>query len=221
MDAHNDTYFNEFTLPVRRIGKVSLALAMLFSFLPAIYIAVIYDAMPTFAQIMGGYVLILSTELSYYFVEPISYFPVLGEAGTYMSFLAGSIGGVRVPAVAASQDAVGVEAGSRKAELVSSIAVGSSVICSMTMGFIAIMLGNVIFALVPPFVQSMFNYVMPAVFAPLFVMRFHGNVLVGLVSLAAAALLLFSGILPSYLNMLTTVIVTVAFGVWLCKRRMS
>lgn len=103
-------YFNDFTKPVRRIGKLSMGMAMVFAFIPAVYVAVAYNCMATVGQILGDMVLVWSAELVYYFVEPISYFPTLGEGGTYMTFLSGNISGVHVPASAAAQDIAGINA---------------------------------------------------------------------------------------------------------------
>ncbi len=215
----SNAYFDEFTKPVRKIGKLSLLVAIILSFLPAIYIAIAYNCMPTIAQIIGGYVMILSTEAVYYFVEPISYFPVLGEAGTYMSFLAGSIGGIRVPSVTVSQNSVGTEPGSQKAELVSSIAVAASVLCSMLMGFIAIVLGNLLFASMPKFVQSMFTYVVPALYGTLLMMYVPKKPIVAVFGLAIALLLRITKIIPGAFNMLLVVILTVAFGLYMFKNK--
>lgn len=217
----HDIYFQEFTKPVRRIGKVTLLLGILLGFIPAVYIALRYNAMPTTTEILGGYVMILSTEMSNYFIEPISYFPVLGEAGTYMSFLSGSIGGIRVPTVAESQAAVGTEPGSKKAEIVSSIAIAASVVCSMTMGFIAIVLGNVLFSIIPVFVQGMFGYVLPALYGTLAMMYIPRKPIVAVFAVVVSLILRLTAIVPNFLNMLIVVILTVGFGVYLAKRDMK
>lgn len=217
----NDVYFNEFTKPVRKIGKTFLLLAILFGFIPALYVGIRYDAMPTIGQFMGGWLMILSTEMAYYFVEPISYFPVLGEAGEYMSFLAGSIGAVRVPTVTVAQDELGVEPGSNKAEIVSTIAVAASVVCSLAMGFVAIIVGNLLFSVMPAFVQSMFDYVVPSLYGCLLMMRIPKDPSCALVAMVAALLLRFTAVIPTFLNMLIVVAVSVVYGIYRCKKMMK
>lgn len=216
-----DRYFEEFTKPVRKIGKVSLLLAIILGFLPGIYVAVTYDAMPTLAQIAGGWVMIMSTEFAYYFVEPISYFPILGEAGTYMSFLSGNISGIKIPSVTISQEEAGVQPGSREGEIVSSIAIAGSIILSMIMGFLAVVIGNVLFKYFPPMLQELFSYVIPAIYGALMMMYLpHKPVLAG-VGLVVAMLLRVTNIIPSFFNMLVTVFLTVAFGVYLGNKAMK
>lgn len=218
---NQNAYFEEFTKPVRKIGKTTLLLGIILGFVPALYIAFTYDAMPTMTQILGGYVMILSTEMAYYFVEPISYFPVLGEAGTYMSFLSGSIGAIRVPTVAESQSVIGTEPGSKKAELVSSIAIAASVVCSMTMGFIAIVLGNVLFTVMPPFLKGMFDYVLPALYGALAMMYIPKKPIIAVFGIILALILRSTSVIPSFLNMLVVVALTVGFGLYLAKKEMK
>ena len=82
-----DTSFEQsFTRPVIRIGRWTLLLAIPLCFLPAIYLWLRYGALPPLGAILTGWFLIASIYGSWYFVEPISYFPVLGLSGTYMSF---------------------------------------------------------------------------------------------------------------------------------------
>lgn len=49
-----------------------------------------------------------------WFVEPISYFPVVGAAGTYMAFLSGNISNMRIPCASMAQVAADVEPGTEK-----------------------------------------------------------------------------------------------------------
>ena len=46
-----------------------------------------------------------------WFVEPISYFPIVGAAGTYMAFISGNISNLRIPCAMIAQKAAGVEPG--------------------------------------------------------------------------------------------------------------
>lgn len=216
-NKNNDAYFNEFTKPVRKIGKSCLLGAIILGFLPALYVGIRYNAMPTSAQVLGGLVLIMSTELAYYFVEPISYFPVLGEAGTYMSFLAGSIGGIRVPTVTVAQETIGVEAGTQKAEIVSSIAVAASIVCSMAMGLTAVVIGNVLFAILPAFVKTMFSYVIQAIYGVLLAQNAPKKPMVAVFGLVLAMVLRLTAIIPSFFNMLVTVALCVVFGLYMAK----
>lgn len=219
--ASDDRYFNEFTKPVRKIGKIGLLLAILFGFIPGVYVAIAYDAMPTMAQIIGGWVMIASTEFSWYFVEPISYFPVLGEAGTYMSFLSGNATTIRIPSASVSQEIVDVKPGSHEGEIISSIAIAGSIILSMAIYFLAVVVGNVLFKYFPPMLQEMFNYVIPAIYGGLIMMYLPSKPALAGVALVIAMLLRVTNIIPSFLNMLVTVFLTVAVGIYLGNKQMK
>lgn len=218
MSTMDTQYFDEFTKPVRKIGKTFLALAIVFSFISPIYISIRYNCMPTGAEILGGYVMILSTEAVYYFIEPISYFPTLGEAGNYMSFLAGSIGGIRVIATLGSQDAVGVEPGSHKAEIVSVIAVAASIVCSMALNLFGIVFGQLMFAILPESITGMFDFVLPAVYGAMLYMYGKRNVPVFFLGLVIAIIFRMSP-MPGFLRMLLTVLICCATGVVMARKK--
>lgn len=66
----NDYFNNEYMPKMNRIGKIT------------------------------GYIGAISIISSFgvlWFVEPISYYPVVGQIGTYMAFLSGNISNMRVP----------------------------------------------------------------------------------------------------------------------------
>src|SRR5699024_981863 len=50
-------------------------------------------------------------------LEPITYYPTLGGAGTYLAFLTGNIANMCLPCSSAAQKAVNAEPGSRIAEV--------------------------------------------------------------------------------------------------------
>ena len=157
-----------FRNPIIKIGRRSMLLAILASFVPSIYLAIRYGALPELTYILGGWALIASTQAPYYFVEPISYFPILGTAGTYMSFLTGDISGMRVPATIVVQDVMKVEPGTAKAELVNTLAIAGSVITSTGFSIGAVIFGSVVLAILPESITGAFDFVLPAVYGATF-----------------------------------------------------
>ena len=98
------------------MGQTDQSLGYPLCFIPAGVLAIVYGAMPAVSDIFNGWLLIVAIYGIYAIVEPVSYFPVLGLPGTYMSFLAGNISNMRVPCSAVAQEAVGVVPGSKRAE---------------------------------------------------------------------------------------------------------
>ena len=160
-------------------------LALVATFIPSLYLLIAYGEMPKIQHIIAGYIMIASTQAPYYFIEPISYFPILGLSGTYMSFLSGSISGVRLPTVGIVQDIMGVTPGTHKAELINTLAVAGSVIVTTIGGLIAVTIGGTLINALPESVVGAFNYVLPAIFGSTF-----GNFAVKDPKIAVVALLL-------------------------------
>src|SRR5690606_14908977 len=137
MENKEALYEQHFTKQIIKWGRLTNLIAIPLCFIPAGVMALVFGAMPPVADILKGWVLIASIYGIYAIVEPISYFPVLGLPGTYMSFLAGNIGNMRVPCSAVAQEAVGVEPGSKRAELVSTLGIAGSIITNLIVVTIA------------------------------------------------------------------------------------
>lgn len=215
----HDAYFDKFTKPVRKIGKVSMVLAILLSFLPAIYISVFYGAIAPISVVLGGWLLIASNQATMYVVEPVSYYPTLGEAGTYMSFLSGNIMGIRVPACAASMDAIDVQAGTQKGEIVSAIAIAGSVISTVVFGLIAVLIGQGLLDILPAPILVGLNYILPASYGAIITGYMKKNVPVGIFGLVLGFLLNGSTFLPNFVKQILSVVLCITFGMFLFKYR--
>ena len=88
---NNQDYYNkEYVSQVNKIGKITGYLGVLLSFTPALVLAVVYGILPKPAALLTAFISGASAFGVLWFVEPISYFPVVGAAGTYMAFLPGA-----------------------------------------------------------------------------------------------------------------------------------
>ncbi len=168
--TNNQSYHESFTKPIIKVGRITLLLAVAFSFLPPLYLWMRYGVLPPLNAILTGWFLIASIYGTYYFIEPISFFPILGVAGTYMSFLSGNIGNMRLPCAAVAQEALKVEPGSEKAELVATLGIAGSIITNIIVVTIAAIAGNQLMAIFPPVVVKAFEYVLPSIFGAMFAM---------------------------------------------------
>ena len=92
----NDYFNNEYMPKMNRIGKIT------------------------------GYIGVISIISSFgvlWFVEPISYYPVVGQIGTYMAFLSGNISNMRVPCASMVQVSAEVEPGTHEGSIIATIGV--------------------------------------------------------------------------------------------------
>ncbi len=157
--------------PVNRIGRVTLVVAMALSFLPFLYLLVVYDAMPPLAAVGMGVFNVAAAFVAGWVVEPISYFPALGTAGTYMGILAGSIGQMRVPAALVAKNVAGTAENSQEAEIVATCGIAGSVFMNCIATTVTALAGAFIVASLPQYVLSALSaYILPAIFGAVLAM---------------------------------------------------
>ena len=85
-------------------GSITSLIHVVIFFLPPIYLMVFYGLPADWGTIMQGAAATWSFSMPLWFIEPISYFLVLGVCGTYISFLAGNISNFRLPVSAVAQE---------------------------------------------------------------------------------------------------------------------
>lgn len=151
---NNQDYYNKEYVPqVNKIGKITGYLGVLLSFTPALVLAVVYGILPKPAALLTAFISGASAFGVLWFVEPISYFPVVGAAGTYMAFLSGNISNMRIPCASMAQVAADVEPGTEKGSVV---AIGA-------------ILGTSVLSMLPDTIKAALNYLLPALFGALLV----------------------------------------------------
>lgn len=162
--------FNGVYLPyINRWGKITNWLGVFLAFGPALVLAIIYKLMPPISAIITGFVSIASAAGVLWFVEPISYFPVVGVPGTYMAFITGNISNLRIPAAAVSQNVANVKPGSEEGTIISTLGMATSVIVNITILALGVFVGVRILQALPKNVVDSFNYLLPALFGAIFV----------------------------------------------------
>lgn len=162
-------YEKEFSNPVHRVGTVTCLLAIAGMFLPSIWLYLQYGFFPPSEAIWKGMAAALAYAVPFYIIEPISYYPVLGNAGTYMSFLAGNISNMRLPCAAVAQSVAGVEEGTKTAELIACVGIAISVWLSIIGVFIGAVATGWMVETLPPWMQDAFKrFLLPAVFGAVF-----------------------------------------------------
>jgi len=157
-----------FTRPIIKYGRLTLLLSIPLCFIPAIYLAVRYNALPSIATILTAWFMIASIYGVEYFMTPISYFPILGISGTYMAFLSGNIANMRVPCAIVAQEVVGVEPATKEGEIVATLGMAGSIITNFVVVTITAMAGNFLISILPEIIVTALNYVLPSVFCGLF-----------------------------------------------------
>lgn len=166
---NSDFYKDEYTPKINRIGKLTGYLGVLVAFTPALVLAVVYGIVPKPAALLTAFISGASAFGVLWFVEPISYFPVVGPAGTYMAFLSGNISNMRIPCASMAQVAAEVEPGTEKGSIIATLGMAVSIIINVSVLTIGAILGSSVLAMLPDSVKAALNYLLPALFGALFV----------------------------------------------------
>ena len=153
---------------VHRDGTIwNLAvMAMLIAF--PIAVAVIFRAAPDFGALVVG---LISTAPMYWAVgviETITFVPMLGAGGSYLSFVTGNISNLKLPCAINALEQNEVSASSEEGEIISTIAIATSSIVTT----IIIIIGVIcIVPLTPileaPVLEPAFAQMLPALFGGL------------------------------------------------------
>lgn len=163
-------YANDWKKPVIRIGRLTLILAILASCFPALYLAFAHGIVPEMGTLFKAWLMVASMFGMLYFIEPVSYFSVLGLSGTYLGFLAGNNGNMRVPCSMMGLEATGTEPGTPRADVVSTLAIVGSIICNLVLLTIMAFVGVQALAIMPePMVRAFQLFTVPAVYGAMLV----------------------------------------------------
>lgn len=165
----NNQYYSKTYIPsIVKWGKITMLLGIVTCFLPAIVISVVYGCMPPVSAIIAGTISQISVSGAFYIVEPISYFPILGIPGTYLTFLSGNTSNMRVPCSSVAQEAAGVEMGSEKGSVISTVGIAVSILVNIVILTIGAVGGNAIIGMMPDGVKSALNFLLPALYGAVF-----------------------------------------------------
>ena len=152
-----------------RIGTPTNLLAALTAFIPVIYLCVTYNCWPDISLVLSAWGLTALSFGAFYIVEPVSYYASLGMAGTYLSFLSGNIGNMRMPCAALALDVTKSETGTIQAEVVSTMAICGSIITTLLATTAAALVGSAVVAVLPAFInKGLQTYASAAIFGATF-----------------------------------------------------
>lgn len=227
MESKNKEFTESYLPYVIKWGKRTNWLGILLSFGPVLVLLLVFDLMPPTAAIIAGFIGIASALGVNWFVEPISYFPIVGVAGTYMAFLTGNISNLRIPCSAVAQKIAGVEAGTHEGTVISTLGMSVSVLVNVTILTIGVFAGNFILGVLPDAIKANLNYMLPALFGAIFIQfslmkpKLAPFALgIGLVFTYLVNIGVFSFLpgKPTYIATLAAVFGTIAIGINLNKR---
>jgi len=208
-----DKYYDEEFIPsIIRWGILTLSLGIVFSFAPAFYLWWFHSILPTWSQILAGFGYVVAILWAIYFVEPISYFPVLGIPGTYLSFLSGNISNLRLPCSAVAQEAAGVKEGTKEGSIISTIAISTSIIVNTVILLLGVVGLSAAFGNLPPSILHAFDFILPAIFGAIFGQFLIRSYTLGAIALTLGLVLTAIKIIPGWGILLILVFGTIGIA---------
>ena len=161
---------------VHRDGRIwNLSVMVLLLAFP-VCVACIFDVIPDWGALAMG---LVATAPMYWVVgviETVTYVPMLGAGGSYLSFVTGNISNLKLPCALNALEQNNVSASSEEGEVISTIAIAASSIVTT----IIIILGVIMIApltpiLSAPVLQPAFNQILPALFGGLGIVLLSKN----------------------------------------------
>ena len=161
---------------VHRDGTVWNLIVMFILIAFPIVVGLIFQAVPDWRGVGLG---LLATAPMYWavgVVEVITFIPMLGAGGSYLSFVTGNISNLKLPCALNALENANVKAQSEEGEIVSTIAIAVSSIVTTVIIIIGVIL---IVPLAPilsnPVLQPAFDQMLPALFGALGVVFISKN----------------------------------------------
>lgn len=164
--------------PIWMVGALLLVLSV------PVTISIVTGVWPRAVHFFPGFI---ATAIIFWPVTTIEVFtftPMLGTGGSYLAFVTGNLTNMKVPAALNAQDALGLEKGSEKGDVVATIAIAASSIVTTLIVIIGALL---IFPLTPilesPDLKPAFDNIIPALFGALGVVYLMKRIKVAVVPL--------------------------------------
>ena len=153
---------------VHRDGRIWNLSVMVILFLFPITVGIIYSALPDWHGLLMG---VIATAPMYWavgIVETITYVPMLGAGGSYLSFVTGNISNLKMPAALNALEQADVNIRREEGEIVSTIAIAvSSIVTTLIIIVGVILITPLTPILDAPVLEPAFAQLLPALFGGL------------------------------------------------------
>ena len=195
---------------VHRDGRIWNLSMMFMMFMYPIAVGVIYNTLPDWRGFVLGLIATAPMYWAVAVVEVLTYVPMLGAGGSYLSFVTGNISNLKLPVALNALEQAGVKASSEEGEIISTIAIAvSSIVTTLIIVLGVILITPLTPVLNAPVLAPAFAQILPALSGGLGVVFTSKN---WKIAIAPATLLLILFIFVPALNS-STVGIMVPVGV--------
>ena len=153
---------------VHRDGRIWNLSVMVLLFAFPVSVAIIFGVVPDWAALAVG---LIATAPMYWMVgviETVTFVPMLGAGGSYLSFVTGNISNLKLPCALNAMEQNGVGANSEEGEVISTIAIAtSSIVTTLIVALGVVLIVPLTPILSAPVLQPAFEQILPALFGGL------------------------------------------------------
>lgn len=176
IEEEEDYLDGKFMNSIHRDGAIwNIGMMILLLAFP-IAVAIIFGAMPDWLGLGKGLIATAPMYWAVGIVEVITFIPMLGAGGSYLSFVTGNISNLKLPCALNALEANGVKAQSEEGEIISTIAIAVSSIVTT----LIIIIGVILIIPLAPLLENevldpAFAQLLPALFGALGVVFISKN----------------------------------------------
>lgn len=174
-DEAQKDYVTNFMPNVHRIGRVTMMLSLVLTFLPTIYFLVVKGYVTSLGNYINVAIAIVGINIGIWLSEPLAYWPVLGSAGTYMGYLSGNVGAQRFPVALNVQTAMNASVHTPRGQVATIVGSAASVFSNLILLLVFILAGDQLIKVLPDVVMASFDFVMVGLLAAILIMAWNGQ----------------------------------------------
>jgi hypothetical protein len=201
-------------------GRLTMWMVIILTLALPMYLSFVLGYHPGWTPILAGFLAFAAMVGYAWVIEPISYYPTLGVSGTYLAFLTGNISSMCLPSAASAQNALGVEPGTKKGEIVAALAIAAASLVNIAILAVIISGGSYLISLIPPEIQNTFQFIIPAIFGGIMAQFAIKKPVYGLIAIIIG---LAVNLLPiiAFLKGITCIVITIAICIYLEKTKVK
>lgn len=155
----------QFDRTTSRWGQLTMVAALLLSLAGPFYLIFFADLGVTGSMVWTAALAVGAAFFVLWFVEPITYYPVLGPAAMYQAFMIGNIANKLLPSALVAQATIGAKAGTKKGDFSALMAIcGAAMVHVVSMLLFVGLLGTWLLTLIPVDVMDVARlYIFPSI----------------------------------------------------------
>lgn len=185
-----EKFLEEFNRQQHRLGRIMLIAAAVLLLAVPFLLGGIYGSFPDLKSFLNGFIKVGMVYIPVGIVEFLVYAPMLGNGGSYLTFLTGNVTNLKIPCAMNARDIARTEVGTVENEIISTLSVASSSIVTMLVIFAGVLL---LVPLTPvlenPVLTPAFDTVVPALFGALGLKYFRKSMKITAIPLISMTLL--------------------------------